>query len=99
MDAVAANTQPRKVRIHLDGETFDITVQPNQNILDAAIDFGVDPPYACQEGVCCTCRAKLYSGQVAMDEREGLSDEEIQEGFVLTCQTFPLSNDVELEYA
>jgi ring-1,2-phenylacetyl-CoA epoxidase subunit PaaE len=84
--------------VHLDGDTHEFSVEPDQSILDAAIDEGLDPPYACQEGVCTTCRAVLYSGMVSMDEREGLSDEEIEEGYVLTCQSHPLTDDVELEY-
>jgi ring-1,2-phenylacetyl-CoA epoxidase subunit PaaE len=88
----------QSVKVHLDGEAHEFQVEPDQSILDAAIDAGLDPPYACQEGVCTTCRAVLYSGMVSMDEREGLSDEEIQDGYVLTCQSHPLTGDVELEY-
>lgn len=86
------------VLVHLDGGEHTLTVSPQQYILDAALDAGLDPPYACQEGVCCTCRAKLLSGQVSLDEREGLSDEELEAGFILTCQAHPLTADVELEY-
>ena len=88
----------QKVQIHLEGETFEIDVPAGTVVLDAALDAGYDPPYACQEGVCCTCRARVHSGTVSMDEREGLSDEEIAEGYVLTCQSRPLTDDVELEY-
>lgn len=89
---------PHKVIIHLDGKTHEVTVQPGQTILEAAIEAGLDPPFACQEGICTTCRAKLYSGTVRMKEREGLSDEEIEQHYILTCQSFPLDDDVELEY-
>lgn len=88
----------QQVKITLDGDSFTVKVLPDQYILDAALDAGYDPPFACQEGVCCTCRAKLKSGLVAMDEREGLSDEELADGFVLTCQSHPLTDDVDLEY-
>jgi ferredoxin len=73
-------------------------VKPGQPILRAAQDAGLDPPYACEEGICCTCRAKLSSGQVHMAVREALSDWEIEKGYILTCQAVPLTPEVELEY-
>ncbi len=82
----------------LDGREFTITVPPTRSILHAAVDAGLDPPYACEEGVCCTCRAKLHDGLVQMNEREGLSDEELEAGFVLTCQSHPLTADVYVEF-
>jgi ring-1,2-phenylacetyl-CoA epoxidase subunit PaaE len=88
----------QQVRIRLDGKDYTVTVKPKDHILDAALNHGIDPPYACQEGVCCTCRAKLLSGLVALDEREGLSDEELAQGYILTCQAHPLTADVSLEY-
>jgi ring-1,2-phenylacetyl-CoA epoxidase subunit PaaE len=91
--------RPQRVTIKLDGSTYQVDVHPTEYILDAAINAGVDPPYACQEGVCCTCRAKLHKGLVAMDEREGLSDDELKNGYILTCQSHPLTDDVVLEYA
>jgi len=66
--------------------------------LEAAQDAGMDPPYSCTVGVCTTCRARLRSGKASMDEREGLSDSEIEEGFVLTCQAHPLTDDIDLVF-
>lgn len=77
----------------------EVTVSSSSNILEAAIDNDLDPPYACQAGVCTTCRAKLHSGKVVMDEMEGLSDEEIADGYILTCQCHPLSDDVKVEFS
>lgn len=88
----------RDVKVNLDGEVFTVTVSPEQKIIDAVIDAGYDPPYSCLSGICTTCRAKLHSGRVSMDEREGLSDAEIEDGFILTCQSHPLSDDVDIEY-
>ncbi|MFN8922988.1 MAG: 2Fe-2S iron-sulfur cluster-binding protein, partial [Sphingobacteriia bacterium] len=76
----------REVSIRLDGKTTRVAVPAGTNILDAAIGARLDPPYACQEGICSTCRAKVHSGLVQMVEREGLSDEEVEAGYVLTCQ-------------
>ncbi|RMG22065.1 MAG: ferredoxin--NADP reductase, partial [Bacteroidetes bacterium] len=88
----------RKVRLCLEGATHTLEVSPEKSILDVAIDAKLDPPYACQSGICTTCRAMLLQGVVSMDETEGLSEEEIQQGYVLTCQAHPLTEDVELEY-
>jgi len=88
----------RKVKIELYGMEEEIEVKPNKTILEAAQDAGLDPPFSCTVGVCTTCRAKLHSGRVKMDEREGLSDAEIDEGYILTCQSHPLTGDVNLSY-
>lgn len=86
------------ITVLLDGKTAELTVQPRQVVLDAAIEAELDPPYACQSGICTTCRAMLLAGTVAMDETEGLSTAELEEGFILTCQCHPLSEGVKLEY-
>jgi len=91
-------TKERNVQIMLDGEEHVVTVPPGANILDSAIKADLDPPFSCKSGICTTCRAKLYTGKVRMDEREGLSDSEIEEGYILTCQSHPLTDNVKLEY-
>ena len=100
-DAVVAPDLKRdtyKVTVILDGKENILTVKPNEAILDRAIKEGLDPPFACQLGICTTCRAKVHSGAVEMDETEGLSDAEIEEGYILTCQAHPLSADCVVEY-
>ncbi len=87
-----------EVTVIINDDEYDITVKPSQSILEAAIQAGLDPPFACQMGICTTCRATLLSGKITMDQREGLSDDEVEEGFVLTCQSHPLSDDVVVEY-
>ncbi len=86
------------VTIILDGETYQVPVPAGQYIVDAAIDFGIDPPYSCQAGICTTCRGLCKSGKVEMDESEGLSDQELREGYVLTCQAKVLQGPVVIEY-
>jgi len=88
----------RRITVEVFGETAEVNVEPDQSILEAAQDAGLDPPYSCTVGVCTTCRARLRSGKVHMDEREGLSDAELDEGYVLTCQSHPLTDDVDLIY-
>ncbi|MCX7605733.1 MAG: ferredoxin--NADP reductase [Bacteroidia bacterium] len=92
------STQESRVIVHLDGKSHELWVKPGQSILHSAQDAGLDPPYACEEGICCTCRAKLLKGQVHMAVREALSDWEIEKGYVLTCQAIPLTPEVEVEY-
>ena len=68
------------------------------NILDSARAAGLPAPFACKAGVCATCRAKVVSGEVEMAARYGLTDEEIAAGYVLTCQSVPKGDGVELDY-
>ncbi|HEY0148787.1 MAG TPA: ferredoxin--NADP reductase [Allosphingosinicella sp.] len=68
------------------------------NILDSAREAGLPAPFACKAGVCATCRARVVSGEVEMAARYGLTDEEIAAGYVLTCQSVPKGEGVELDY-
>ncbi|HUH73048.1 MAG TPA: 2Fe-2S iron-sulfur cluster-binding protein [Chitinophagales bacterium] len=86
------------VKIILDGNEYTIQVEDDQTILDAAIEAEIDPPFACRVAACCTCKAKVLSGKVHMDDDDPLSEEEIDEGFVLTCQSHPLTPDVVVSY-
>ena len=88
-----------KVQITLDGRRRMVEFDPfRKNILDSARAAGLPAPYACKAGVCATCRAKLISGEVQMKVNYGLSDEEVADGYILTCQAVPLSDDVVLDY-
>jgi ring-1,2-phenylacetyl-CoA epoxidase subunit PaaE len=89
---------PQEIRLELGGTVHELTVKPDQYVLDAAIEAGIDPPFACQSGICTTCRAMLVKGVVAMDETEGLSKDELEQGYILTCQCHPLEAGVELVY-
>jgi ring-1,2-phenylacetyl-CoA epoxidase subunit PaaE len=94
----AAERKTRTVTIRLYGQESTFEVEPDETILSAAQRADLDPPFACQIGACCTCRAKLLSGKVVMDEREALSDDEIADGYVLTCQSHPITDDVVADY-
>ncbi|MCO5234302.1 MAG: 2Fe-2S iron-sulfur cluster binding domain-containing protein [Chitinophagales bacterium] len=87
-----------KVTVILDGNEYNLTVEDDQTILDAAIEADIDPPHACRVAACCTCKAKLMSGEVKMDDDDPLSEEEIEEGYILTCQSHPLTKDVVISY-
>lgn len=68
------------------------------SILDAAIEAGVDAPFSCKGAVCCTCRAKVIEGKVKMDANFALTDAEVEEGFILTCQAHPLTEKVVIDF-
>ena len=87
-----------KVKVILDGETYDLELEEGQTILEAAIEADIDPPYACQAAACCTCRAKVMNGSVEMDDNDMLTDWEIEEGYVLTCQSHPKTEGVVVSY-
>ena len=85
------------VKIMMDGEDFDFEMKKSETILDAALENDIDLPYSCQSGVCTACQGKLISGSVDMDVSDGLSDEEISEGYILCCQSIPSSDLIEVE--
>ena len=68
------------------------------SILDAALDAGVDVPFSCKGAVCCTCRAKVLEGKVKMDANFALTDGEVAQGYILTCQAHPLTEKVVIDY-
>ncbi len=81
------------------GKTMDFTLeQGSDNILDAALNNDADLPFACKGGVCATCKAKLISGDVDMLLSYGLEQDEIDKGYILTCQAIPTSEDVVVDF-
>jgi len=68
------------------------------SILEAAIEAGVDAPFSCKGAVCCTCRAKVLEGKVKMNANFALTEQEVEEGYVLTCQSHPLTEIVTIDY-
>ncbi|NND05926.1 MAG: 2Fe-2S iron-sulfur cluster binding domain-containing protein [Saprospiraceae bacterium] len=86
-----------KASIKLDGEQVEIEIK-DQTILQTLIDEGYDPPFSCTSGVCTTCMAKLTKGKVDMEVNYGLDEDEVAEGYILTCQSHPTTEEVELSY-
>jgi ring-1,2-phenylacetyl-CoA epoxidase subunit PaaE len=87
------------VKIILDGNETEIEVAAKgDSILDTAEAAGLDVPYACKGAVCCTCKARIVEGKVSMDMNYALTDEEVADGYVLTCQSHPLTARVVVDY-
>ena len=87
------------VQIIRDGVSREIEFRTEHgNVLDAAAAAGLDVPYSCKSGVCCTCRAKLIEGKVRMDRNFALEPHEVAAGFVLTCQAHPLTERVVISF-
>ncbi len=97
--ASISNEVKSKITIKQDGLSFDFDLGfEGDSILEAALKHGADLPFACKGGVCCTCKAKLIEGEVEMDVNYGLEQEEIEHGFVLTCQSHPTTEKVVIDF-
>lgn len=87
------------VTIIIDGEEFNYPLSSTgEAILDASMDAGADVPFSCKGAVCCTCRAKLMEGKVHMDMNFALTDQEVADGYILTCQSHPITPKVVVDY-
>ncbi len=84
--------------VTLDGESRSFDVAPDQSLLEAALANSIDAPFACKAGVCSTCRAKLTLGEVEMAANHALEDGEVARGYILTCQSYPLTDKVAFDY-
>ncbi len=93
-DTTSGTTGTSSVTIILDGEETNFEATGKGFILDAALDAGADVPYACKGAVCCTCRAKIIKGSAEMVMNYALVDEEVKDGYILTCQAQPTSEKV-----
>ncbi len=93
--------QSEYATIHvIDGDRkMEVPMTKSQtSILDAALDYQADLPFACKGGVCCTCKAKLVEGEVKMKLNYGLEDHEVEAGYILTCQAIPVTESVTVDF-
>ena len=87
------------VTVSVDGDDFEFDLSSNGiSILDAAMEAGADVPFSCKGGVCCVCKAKVMEGEVEMDQNFSLSEDEVNQGFVLTCQSHPLTTNLVIDF-
>jgi ring-1,2-phenylacetyl-CoA epoxidase subunit PaaE len=87
-----------QVTITLDDETESFSMSQDVSVLEACLDHGMDPPYSCQGGICSTCIARLTEGKAEMRKNQILTDEEIAEGLILTCQAHPSTPTLRIDY-
>jgi ring-1,2-phenylacetyl-CoA epoxidase subunit PaaE len=97
MEQLQSQAKGETVAVTLDGRTRRVRFTSG-NILDSARAAGLPAPFACKAGVCATCRARVTKGKVEMAARYGLTDEEVADGYVLTCQSVPLGDGVAVDY-
>ena len=94
----AEATKDIALTVVLDGKEHEMKIAPGEHVLDVALDHGLDLPYSCKAGVCCTCRAKIVEGSAEMDKNFTLEAAEIAQGFVLSCQARPTSTRLVVSY-
>ena len=87
-----------KVTLILDGEKNNFSMGSDGNILDEGLSNGYDMPHSCQGGICLTCLGKVTEGKAIMDDPGMLSDEELDEGFILTCIARPGSDEITIDF-
>ena len=95
---IAAEAPKAVATIVVDGIRTDVPVAEGEAVIDAALRAGLDLPYSCKGGMCCTCRAKVTEGAVVMDVNYSLQPWELEAGFVLTCQAKPTTERVTVDY-
>ena len=90
--------QQTRLQLILDGKTHWLQMGAQDKLLDVALAAGLDLPFACRSGVCCTCRARVLHGQVQMEKNFTLERWEMDKGFVLTCQSRPLTPSITVSF-
>ena len=86
------------LKVLLDGNSIVLEMDPDKTVLQTLMDEGYDPPHSCTSGVCTTCMARLVKGEVIMEVNYGLDDKEVENGFILTCQSHPTTSEIEVDY-
>ncbi len=98
--ANSAETPASEVQLTvvLDGKPYTLPMRRNEKILDLALSLGLDLPYSCKAGVCCTCRCKVMEGTTEMEKNFTLEKPEVEQGFILSCQARPTSERVVVSF-
>jgi ring-1,2-phenylacetyl-CoA epoxidase subunit PaaE len=84
--------------VRIDGLTHEVAMRADETVLEAAVRHGLDLPYSCRGGMCCTCRAKVTEGAGVMDQNFSLERWEQEAGFTLTCQCRPTTPRIAVDY-
>jgi ring-1,2-phenylacetyl-CoA epoxidase subunit PaaE len=94
----AKHTGHTKITVMVDSEEATFEMSQKQTLLEAALKQGIDAPYSCQGGICSSCLARITSGTAEMKKNSILTDGEIAEGLILTCQAHPTSTEIYVDY-
>ena len=92
------NQATTSVTVTIDGASSSFEMRRDQSILEAALENNLDAPFSCQAGVCSTCRCKVIEGDIEMIANHALEDDEITKGYALSCQSYPLSDHLVIQY-
>tara|TARA_Y100000768_G_scaffold357732_1_gene313021 strand:- start:261 stop:566 length:306 start_codon:yes stop_codon:yes gene_type:complete len=98
MDNQSIPKKGNGLKVNLDFEVYRVSINENKTILETLLDENIDAPHSCLGGVCSTCIARVKSGETKMNENQILTEEEIEEGLILTCQAYPKSSSIEIDY-
>ncbi|MGH1334482.1 MAG: 2Fe-2S iron-sulfur cluster-binding protein [Aureispira sp.] len=92
------NGNGAKAIVNMNGKKIELMLEPNETILDGLLRIDEDPPYSCMSGACSTCTCKVVSGAVEMERCLALSDEEVKNGYILSCSAVPTTDEVEVNF-
>ena len=98
MDNQSIPKKGNGLKVNLDFEVYRVSINKNKTILETLLDENIDAPHSCLGGICSTCIARVKSGKAEMSENQILTEEEIEEGLILTCQAYPKSSSIEIDY-
>lgn len=94
----SAEAKPTEATVRIDGGSHTFMMDRDQSLLDAARENAIDAPFACRAGVCSTCMCRVVEGEVEMVQNHALEDYEVARGYVLSCQSYPLTERIVVEY-
>jgi 3-ketosteroid 9alpha-monooxygenase subunit B len=95
---VAVGAVPSRITVTLDGQTRELDWPPGSRMLDVLLNAGLDAPYSCRQGICGACACQLADGKVEMAHNEVLEDADLSDGWILACQSTPITGSVTITY-
>ncbi len=96
--SASTTAKPGEATVIIDGTARTVVMEKDQTVLEAALAGGLDAPFACKAGVCSTCKCKVLEGEVEMVANHALEDYEVEQGFILSCQSFAVTEKVKVDY-
>ena len=96
--SIEPNGDLTNLKIIYDNILYELTAKKTKSILESALESKIDVPYSCQGGVCSSCIARVKNGKAEMKTNQILTNEELEEGLILTCQANSVSNEIIVDY-